>query len=150
MATALFLAGSAISVGGQVLGAIGARNQAAFEADVARTNAINAQNQAAAEAVREERAGRRRMSQTKAAFGASGVQMEGSPLEVLGDSAMEEAENVALIRHGGRGRAAEFRNQATAAGMRGTSALVGGLGRAGGSLLSAAGTFKRDFSTSKT
>lgn len=143
---ALFLVGSALSVGGQFLGAVSARNQAAFEADVARTNAINAQSQAAAEAVREERAGRRRMSQTRAAFGASGVQMDGSPLEVLGDSAMEEAENVDLIRHGGSQRSTEFMSQSKAAGMRGTSAFMTGTARAGSSLLTASSTFKRDFS----
>lgn len=134
-----------------------ARENAQFELDLAERNAQAAIDRAAAEEVRLRRDRDRRIESTRATFGASGVQIQGSPLEVLADEAMEAEEDALLIRFGGE-RVAEQarltgailarRELQTALGVEtsgqlradalrasGTASLIGGFGQAGRSLL---------------
>lgn len=138
------------SAGGSLIQGFGGFQQARFQQQAAQQNAVfaaalgerNAQaelQRAEAEEVRFRRDRQRRSAATRAAFGAAGVQVEGTPLEVLADQAAEAEEDALLIRLGGltaaqrarlrgdveareqRLRAAAFRQQA------GTSLLAGGL-----------------------
>lgn len=137
--------GGIASVGGQVIGAISSKNQADYEADVANTNAKISRQQAAAEAARTRRDTQRRLSASRTAIAASGVTLEGSPLDLLQDQAMIGHEDAALQEYGGEARAAGFRGEAAAARSRGTASLLGGLGTAGGTALTSAATFKQTF-----
>lgn len=134
-----------------------ARENAAFELELAEHNAEAAIQQAAAQEVILRRDRDRRISTTRAAFGAAGVQLQGTPLEVLADEAMEAEEDALLIRFGGE-RAAEQarltgailarRELQTALGFQtsgqlradslraqGTASLISGFGAAGETLL---------------
>jgi hypothetical protein len=118
------------------MGAVAARNQAEYEADIHERNAAAARAQAQEEAARFRVAATRRKRATLAAQGASGfVASVGSPLEVLGDMATSEELDALTIEHGGDVRSANLRAQARVTRMGATSALIGGLGQAGGTLL---------------
>ena len=134
-----------------------ARQNAAFELRLAERNAQAAIQQAAAEEVRLRRDRGRRIETTRAAFGASGVQLQGSPLEVIADEVMEAEEDALLIRFGGVQAAQQARlagailarreeqialgvsttGQIRADALRaaGTASLIGGFAKAGQSLL---------------
>ena len=78
-----------------------ARQNAAFELQLAERNALAAIQQAEAEEVRLRRDRERRISSTRAAFGASGGQFQGTALDVIADEVMEAEEDALLIRFGG-------------------------------------------------
>lgn len=134
-----------------------ARQNAAFELRLAERNAQAAIQQAGAVETRLRRDRDRRIESTRAAFGASGVQFQGSPLEVIADEALEAEEDALLIRFGGVQAAQQARlagailarreeqealgfattGQVRADALRasGTASLIGGFGKAGQSLL---------------
>lgn len=128
-----------------MLGGLAARNQAEFESDVAKQNATISRQRAAAEAARVRRDTQRRIGATQNAFGASGVTLEGTPIEVLGDQAMVGEEDAQLILFGGEGEAYQHLADASAAKSRGDSAIIGGIGNATGSLLTGSAQFKQTF-----
>ena len=153
--------------------------QGQFQADVARTRAdfaakVHTQNAEIAEQLGERnakaaidaaasrerlfrRAKGRQIASARAAFGASGVQLSGTPLEVLSDAITSVSLDAHLIRFGGTVAASDARLQAKLAIRReaiagesaifggaaqaelfqaqGTAALIGGFGQAGGTLL---------------
>lgn len=127
--------GTVIGGVGTVLGGIASRQQAQFQSAVARSNAIAAQQQAAAEEVRFRRERARRMGATRAAFGAAGVSMEGTPLDILAEQALIAEEDALLIRFGGQQRAREQRLQAQLFEQEGQGALVGGILKGGSTIL---------------
>lgn len=134
-----------------------ARQNAQFELDLAERNAQAAIQQAAAEEVRLRRDRGRRIESTRAAFGAAGVQVQGSPLEVLADEAMEAEEDALLVRFGGEQEAQRVRlagdilarrelqialgvettgqNRAASLRAQGTASLISGFAGAAGTAL---------------
>lgn len=124
-----------LAIATQVTGSIFQARAAQEEASaVERASEINAQlarQQATREMAAIQRRGRRQLSSQRAAFGKSGLQLTGSPLERLAQNAAEietEALNAALM---GR-QTAELERQ------RGKAAVDVGRARAGASLLSGA------------
>lgn len=129
---------------GAVLGAVGSIQQASAQASAAKHNArVGEQNarMAADQAKEDERMqrirGMKALGTTRAGFGAAGVTLEGTPLDVLEESAAAIELDALKIRHGGEVQAAAYRNgasldraQASAAKTSGylsaTSALLGG------------------------
>jgi hypothetical protein len=130
-ASALVGAAGAISSG---------RQQAAanrYNAQVAEANADRAVLTSEAEAAREGDRNRRRLATSANAFGASGLALEGTPLDVMADLASEAALDEQIIRWRGRTQAQGLRTQAAqdrAAAQRATTA---GYGQAGATLLTA-------------
>ncbi len=135
-----------------------ARENADFELELAEFNAKAAIEQAAVVEERLRRDRGRRISQTRAAFGASGVQVgEGSSAEVIEDEVMEAEEDALLVRFGGEQRAKQARltgqilarrELQTALGVetsgqlradalraQGTASLISGIGNAAGTAL---------------
>lgn len=110
---------SLMNVGGSFLDAFGALFQgeaaaraAEFNAAVERQNAqISLQNAAEAEK-RFRRMSRKRMGAARAARGASGVTLEGSALDALAESAMQEELDALTIRYQGELRARDHRIRA--------------------------------------
>ena len=109
-------------------------------ADIALKQAEEEKQAAAAQAIAQERRGRALIGEQRAKFAKSGVELRGSPLSVLVETAEElEADRLSILRTGsiaaGRNiaRAGIFRAQGSAAKARGTAAK-----RA--SVLSAVGT----------
>ena len=134
-----------------------ARQNAAFELQLAERNALAAIQQAEAEEVRLRRDRERRISSTRAAFGASGGQFQGTALDVIADEVMEAEEDALLIRFGGVQAAQQARlagailarrelqialgvettGQLRADAIRalGTASLIGGFAQAAGTAL---------------
>lgn len=121
-------------------------------AKVAERNRIMSLDQSESEATAKNREVRRTLSTIRANYGKSGMDMAGSALDVLEDSALEGAQDVQMIRYQGDLRAQGYsdeaisqRNGATlsrmnaksqsSAGIIGAaSSLIGGVSRAGSSL----------------
>lgn len=131
----LGIIGTLVGGVGQILGGVAALQQGRFAAEVARANAQAARQQAAAEEIRVRRERVRRIGATRAAFGAAGVTLEGSPLDVLAEQALEAEEDALLVRFGGRVRARQFGLEATLAQQAGTAGLFGGLAGGLGTIL---------------
>ena len=112
---------AAMSVVSGVVGAIGAIKQgqseaaaATFNAEVQERNAvISEQNrqltlrQSAIDAEDRRLANRRTLASIKAAYGASGMEMSGSQLDVLEDTAVEQELDVQRVEFEGRVRSRE-------------------------------------------
>lgn len=151
------IAASILSAVTTTVGAIQASSQAKKQARVAEQNARiaigvgernakAASDRAASEEDRLRSARRRQISAARAAFGSAGVQIEGTPLEVLSDMAREAEADALLIRHQGVAVGENARLDAMFAARRNRIAaedararagqeLIGGFGRAGATLL---------------
>ncbi len=131
----LTTAGVGLRLGAQVGGAFAQRRVANFQAEVARQNARAEVQASAAEETRLRREQRRRIGATRAAFGAAGVTLAGTPLEVLSEQALIAEEDALLVRFGGQVRAREERARGALFAAAGQQAFVGGLFEAGATLL---------------
>lgn len=132
------------------MGAIQAANaQAAaaeYQGKLQERNAAIIQQQTSAEMEDQRRENRRRLSALRVAYGASGFEMAGSPLDVLEDTAIEGELDVSKIEYQGKLRALEQTDNAELSRMEAKSAkkagaigavgaLVGGVTQAGTSLM---------------
>lgn len=133
--TALAAASTVFGVGGAIQQGISAGRTANYNARLAENNAMAARTAAAAEAERERVRALRLTGTQRAGYGKAGVQLSGSALDVIGDTAAQSELDALTILYGGesRARAAE----ADAAGQRfmGSAARGGALTQAGSSLL---------------
>ena len=136
------MAAAALAGGSAGLGAVGAIHQAQAEASAANYNsAVANQNaeQAIAQAAEEERRtrviARKQIGAARAAYGASGVSLEGSPLDVLGEMAATAEMDALTVRHAGRVRAAGYMNEARLDKFRAKTARTGAYFGASGALL---------------
>ena len=103
---------AAASVASGVVGAMGAMQQgkaqsnaATYTAQVADRNAKIARQQADVEQEDQRRENMRQRGAIRAAYGGSGIEMAGSPLDVLEDTAMEQELDVERIGYRGTLRA---------------------------------------------
>lgn len=129
-------AGSAFSALGQFRA--GQAQQAAgdYNAAVSRVNAEQTLQQATLQADIEAQKTRRETAQQAANFGASGVELTGSPLAVMGDTAMTGELNRQLILYRGKIGAQAADSQAAVDEFKGQQAASAGTAAAGGTLLS--------------
>lgn len=140
MAFAPIVAGISAAVG-----AVGAIRQGNATAKAAKTNAlfqqrnaVIARQQAAEDADRSRRAARRRLGALRAGFGASGVSLEGSPLDVLEDQAMESELDALTIQYQGELSAIGLESEAALSRERARASKTAGYLKAGSSLLTGA------------
>lgn len=116
------------------------RQQAAanrYNAQVADQNAQRAILTSEAEAARSGDQNRRRLASSVNAYGASGVALEGTPLDVMADLAAEAALDEQIIRWRGRTQQAGFQSQAAQDRAAARRATMAGYGQAGATLLTA-------------
>lgn len=130
-----------------VVGAIGAAQKGEAEAKAAEFNAQNQRTQANMEiqkANEEERrariTGKKQLGKMVAATSASGINLEGSALDVLDESASNVELDALNIRHQGQMRAWSLRQGAELDTMRASSSRQAGTLGAASSLLGTAGT----------
>jgi hypothetical protein len=117
----LALAATVISAVGAVAGGISQMNAANAAADY--------EKKAAAENARRQKIdAQKQIGRVRANYGASGVTMEGSPLDVLEESARTAELDRLTILQGGKLRAQQYK-------ARGQDALIGGITSAAGTLL---------------
>ena len=106
--TIAMVAGTVTGVTGTIISAVGQSQAADYNAKVARQNAIYAeqagqqQRQIAAENERRQRLRTEKLlGAQRAGYGKAGVTMEGSPLEVMGETATQGELDALNIRYGG-------------------------------------------------
>lgn len=154
------LAAAASAVSG-VIGALGAIQSANAQAAAAEYNAkISERNSAIVDQNRKQavetseiaasdkrRENRRVLASMRAAYGTSGLELAGSPLDVLEDTAVEQELDTQRIRYEGRLRAREgaiqmlgLREDATLSRMEGKAAKTAGYIGAAGQLVGGVGT----------
>lgn len=140
---ALSAATTVIGTGVSALGAMQQGNAqkaaADYNAKVERVQAQNVQNQAQAQAQQQDQANRRRMGEAAAAYGAAGVDMEGSPLSVMMDLGAQGELSKRLILYKGTVDAQSAMAQAGIDTATGQNAATAGLTKAGGTLLTGFG-----------
>lgn len=141
LAGVLSVVGGFVSAAGAMQQGKAAQQQAEYNAKVAENNAIMARQQAGAEQNRIGRDTRRRIGAQRAAYGASGFTVQGSPLDVLGETAALGKYDELVAGYNGevkaRGlvaQAQQYRLEGRAARQAGkigaASALIGGFGKA--------------------
>lgn len=147
MAAILPIAAIGLTILGTLSSAAGAKQSANAEAQAAQVNAQIARNnatvsrqQAQADSILQQRESRRKIGAIAASYGASGVELEGSPVEILALSASDAELDRQTIIYKGEVRAVGYENDAaiqdkaaSSAKSRGRQAasniLLGGLGR---------------------
>jgi len=107
LTTALWAIGTAAAVGGQLYAGYQAAQAQEYNARVAEQQAKVERQRGKIEADRQRRDAQRLIARQRAGYGASGVAILGSPLEVLSDTA-EEAEYDALLTEWGANTQAGF------------------------------------------
>lgn len=136
-AAAAMVGGGAVSAYGQLYQGEASAAAAEFNAQIAEQNAIDSIARAKEEERRHRVMARKQIGDMRASFGASGVAMEGSPLEVMQESAANAELDALSIRHEGEARATAFRNEARLARFGGQTARTAGQIGAVSSLLMA-------------
>jgi hypothetical protein len=133
-----YVALAVVAAAGTTMSAISASNAAKYNADVAEQNAIAERNRAQYEENAHRRNVQKLLSAQRALYGKANVEMEGSPLLVMEDTAGQGELDALAIRFGGDIAAAKQRSAANLARMQGSSALTSGYVSAGTSLLTSA------------
>ena len=135
-----------IAIAGAVFSAISsiqqgqaAKAQGEYNAAVAQRNAGIARDQAGRDAEAQQRHSYRVLGAARAAYGASWITSEGSPMDVLESSAMEAELDRQNILYKGNLRAMGYEETAALDVSRGTSAERQSYAQAGSSLLMGAG-----------
>jgi len=140
--TWVYIIGTVVAAGGAIYSANAQQNESRYNRQVAERNATIVQQQAAVSEAAARRDARRAIGKAEAGYGASGVVgSEGSPLEVLQDSATEAELDALTIRYNGELGAMGYRDDATMARMRGSNAQTEGYFRAGSAILSGAANY---------
>jgi hypothetical protein len=132
------IAGTAMSVIGAINQGQQAKSAANYNAQLANNNAIAARQQAEVNAAAQQRASRLKIGSMVAGYGASGVTMEGSPMDVLEASAATAELDRQNILYGGGLKAGGYQSTAGLELMRGENAETGSYFSAGSALLSGA------------
>lgn len=154
LSTALSLGGTALSVVGAVTSANATARAAEYNARTAERDIVVADqnrqlavSQAAIDAADKRRENRRVLASMRASYGASGVELAGSPLDVLEDTAVEQELDASRVEFEGRARGREGALQmlglhegATLSRMEGRGGRRGGTLNAIGVGMSGAGT----------
>jgi len=120
------LIGAVISAAGTIASAASQAGVARAEAKIARNNAIAERNRALTEATRERRQQRRLLSARRAQSLAAGIDLEGSPLDVvlseIGDSELKIADNT----YDREVRARNYDAQASIKRSQASATIIGG------------------------
>lgn len=137
--------GAAIGAAVSVVSAISQANQqkkaANYNAAMAQQQAVAAQQQAAAQADMQRRRANIQMGKMEANYAASGLSMEGSPMEIMEQSARDAQLDQMNIIYGGGLRATGYQNTAALETAAGKNAQTSGYLKAGSTLLSSASSW---------
>lgn len=125
MSTTSVLLGS--SMGLELMSGLFTMGAAEDQASALRSQASLVRAETAAEIERYKISASRFKASQKMSYVKSGVKLEGSPLDVLDETARTASENISAVRAQGEAQALELKNQARQARNAGRAALVGGL-----------------------
>jgi hypothetical protein len=136
--TGLSAIGTAFSVVGALSQGQQSNSAAEYNAQVANNNAIASRQQAEANAAAQQRKARLTQGAMRAGYGAAGVGLEGSPMDVLEQSASMAELDRQNILYGGTLKAQGYGATAGLELMRGDAAVTGSYFNAGSALLTGA------------
>lgn len=135
---ALQVIGTVVSAIGALQSASSQRDAANYNARVAADNAVVARQQGEADAARLRRQSVKTLGDMRAAFAANGISLEGSPLDVLGDSASQFELDIQNATYNAELRALGYQNESTLSRSRADSAMTAGYLNATGTILGGA------------
>ena len=135
LGTVASIIGTAFSAIGGIQQGKAASNAATYNAQIAERNAIIARQQAAADEQRQRRMGVLRLGAARAAYGEAGVELEGSPLDILEQSAAQEELDALTIRYKGELRGMGAESEAALNRAQAPSLLTQGYMKAGSAVL---------------
>lgn len=133
--TVLGIASLVVGVGGAIYQGVTASQTAKYNAQVADQQATYAKQKAALEAEQHEAKMRRLLGEQKVGFAKAGVSPLGSPQDIFSDTLELGMVDAALIRAGGDAEASAYSAKAGQYEREGKSALIGGVMKAGGALI---------------
>lgn len=139
--TTLGSIGSAVSAIGGLVSSSSSSRADEFNARTMQQNSLIAQQTAEENARRQRILNQKEQGSIKAGFAASGLKMEGSPEDLIGESMINGELAVADILNQGKRQALDFASQANLAKASAKFTKTGSFLSAGGSLLKAAGSF---------
>jgi hypothetical protein len=123
----VMIVGTAVGAVGSLQSAQASANAARYNAQINDQNAVVAQSQGKADAFQQEQIGYRSLSAIRAATGASGLQMTGSPLDVLSSSASQAELDVQKVKYNASLKALGYTNNAALDRNRAKNAEISGL-----------------------
>jgi hypothetical protein len=135
VAVALAIVGGVVSAIGAIQSANAQAAAAEYNAKVQERNRLAVLAQADAEASDKIRENKRINSRIRAQYGAAGIEMAGSPLDVIEDTAIEEELDVRRIRYAGELEGIQRRDQANLYRMEAKAAKTAGMFSAVGNIL---------------
>lgn len=134
------LAGSAVSAMGMIQQGKAAERAANYNAAIAENNATLAKNKALAEETMVRNRTARQVGTAGAAIGASGITVEGTPLDVLAETVQLGELDALTTRWKGTVEASGFKDNAVLERMQGKAAMKNAQWGAAGTLLSGIGS----------
>jgi hypothetical protein len=117
---------TAVGAAGAVQSANAQKSAANYNAKIAEQNAVIAQQQTDADLAQQRRSSSKALGDMRAAFSASGVTWEGSPLDVLEDSVRQSELERQNIQYQGELRKRGYANDARLERARGQNAQTAG------------------------
>lgn len=137
--TGIVIAGAALSAYGQIQQGRAAQKAAEYNAAIDEQNAKLVDEQARYDERISRKESNRAMSKIRANYAFAGVTLDGSPLDVLQESAVNAEQDALLIRHKGEVNALAYRNSATLQRYQGKQEKNASYISAASTLLSSAG-----------
>lgn len=132
--TLMAIAGTALSAGGALVEGQQQKQMADYQAKAYEQQAQADAQSSAFEAAQERKKQDLLQSQARAAAGASGVAIAGSPTEVLAANAKQNQLDIAAIRYGSQLRQNSLTTQADISRFQGKQAVTASIFKAGSSL----------------
>jgi hypothetical protein len=146
--------GSTIAAGMAAVSAISQANQqkqaAKYNEKVAENQAIASRQEAAANADIQRRKAAKTIGGIEATYGASGVTLEGSPLEILEESVRNAELDRQTILWSGESRATGYSNTARLENSRASNAMASGMLSAAGSAVRGYAEYGKAISLQRT
>lgn len=147
---ALSLVGSLAQAGGQAQAGKDARKAEEYNAGVLRANAEAVRTSNEFDLLRMKKSQKRFTGAQAASYASAGVRSEGSPLEVMIDSAAQAELDMFISKYNAQTQAQQLRNEADQRIKMGKAAQKSGQAQATGTLLSAAGSAASSYGKYKT
>lgn len=136
MAMALGVVGGLISAVGSIAQANAAAASAKYNAAVAERNRRAVLAQTDNEVTDQQLKNRRMLGTIRAAYGANGFEMGGSPMDVIADTTLEQSLDIQKIKYVGKMKAEGYSEQATLFKMEAKAAKTAGFFGAASGLFS--------------
>lgn len=136
--TAASLAGAALATVGAISQGKQASDAAKYNAKIAEQNALAARQQGAAQQEQQRKMAEKKMGSMAAAYSASGVSYEGSPLDVLAESAGNAELDYQTIKYNTELKAMGYSNTSELENTRGKNATTSGYLNVASSMLKGA------------